>query len=102
MITDIVDLGDGDIRSVGRNAPTTPPAPVLPRPVRVLLMVRNAQGMGLSVDDALGGTGISRAQFDAWLADEGLCAQAKAVLRARREAKKAPAAAGGHKEGGTL
>lgn len=101
MITDIVDHGDGDVRSGGRNAPTTPPAPVLPRPVRVLLMVRRAKALGMSVDDALYGTVISRAQFDAWLADEGLCAQAKAVLRARRKAKQAPGV-GSHKEGGTL
>lgn len=52
----------GDIRQGGgRNAPTTPAPRVLRKPL--LRMVHHAQTMGLSVADALAGTGITPKQF---------------------------------------
>ena len=71
MITDQPNTGDGDIRSGGRNAPTTP-APVAPvklsREARLLLHVQTAARMGLSLEDALAGTGVSARQVRRWAA----------------------------------
>lgn len=90
MITDIV--GDGDIRSGGGNPPPhvggpTPPAPAVKRQP-LLRMVHRAQTMGLTVAEALEGTGVSLKQFKS--------------IAAWGNAKKTPPHVGGHKEGGPL
>ncbi len=63
MITDQPNTGDGDIRSGGRNAPTTPPAAPAVKRMPLLRMVHHAQTMGLTVAEALEGTGVSLKQF---------------------------------------
>lgn len=70
MITDIVDDGDGDVRS-----DRMPKLPLVPlgrteeRRARIIRHVQLAMRDGLSMPDALHGTGVSAKTVRRWLAE---------------------------------
>lgn len=88
---------DGDIRRSGGIPAPTPQtggknAPgAIPREVRVLLMVQRAHGMGMTTEEALAGTSITEAQYNAWAGTKEFADQFVAIRKERKFKRKAVA-----------